>query len=97
MNRLILSGILVLGVFSPAAFAGSRYQYGPDGLPLPEARGCYFDRGHMYCGRYCYWEVNGSRYCHTRAWRAHSQAGAYAEPLPPRRRVRHRHPRAILK
>jgi hypothetical protein len=28
-----------------------------------EAVGCYWDRGRQFCGNYCYWEVNGRRYC----------------------------------
>lgn len=31
-----------------------------------DERGCYWVRGRRYCGRYCYWEVNGRRYCHDR-------------------------------
>ena len=31
-----------------------------------EAVGCYWDRGHQFCGHYCYWEVNGRRYCQRR-------------------------------
>lgn len=43
-------------------------------LPPPEARGCYYYRGRRYCGAYCYWEVNGKRYCQRRERDAHSQA-----------------------
>lgn len=43
-------------------------------LPPPEARGCYYHRGRRYCGAYCYWEVNGKRYCQRRERDAHSQA-----------------------
>ncbi len=31
-----------------------------------EAVGCYWDRGRQFCGNYCYWEVNGRRYCQKR-------------------------------
>ncbi len=60
-----------------------RYMAGPVG-PL-EARGCYYHRGREYCGRYCYIEVNGRRYCQERARNAVPQAGigffgAPAEP-----------------
>ena len=55
-------------------------------LPPTEARGCYYDRGEEFCGSYCYWEVNGKRYCQRRLRDAHSQAGPehffYAEPRP---------------
>lgn len=43
-------------------------------LPPPEKRGCYFYRGREFCGSYCYWEVNGKRYCQRRERDAHSQA-----------------------
>lgn len=43
-------------------------------LPPPEARGCYYYRGRRHCGAYCYWEVNGKRYCQRRERDAHSQA-----------------------
>lgn len=43
-------------------------------LPPPDARGCYYHRGRRYCGTYCYWEVNGKRYCQRRERNAHSQA-----------------------
>lgn len=42
-------------------------------LPPTEGRGCYFYRGREYCGSYCYWEVNGKRYCQQRLRHAHSQ------------------------
>jgi hypothetical protein len=45
-------------------------------LPPTEGRGCYFERGIEYCGSYCYWEVNGKRYCQQRLRDAHSQAPA---------------------
>jgi hypothetical protein len=64
----------------PAAFAqAAEIQYRrpmPTALelPPPEARGCYYHRGRRYCGAYCYWEVNGKRYCQRRERDAHSQA-----------------------
>lgn len=55
-------------------------------LPPVEGRGCYYDRGEEFCGSYCYWEINGKRYCQRRLRDAHSQAGPehffYAEPRP---------------
>jgi len=50
-------------------------------LPPPEARGCYYHRGRRYCGAYCYWEVNGKRYCQRRERDAHSQAPIVEEYL----------------
>lgn len=61
-------------------------------MPPLEALGCYFHRGRRHCGRYCYWEVNGMRYCQERERDAFPQAyddyvgGPAIEPqyrLPP--------------
>jgi hypothetical protein len=59
-----------------------RYMAGPV-TPL-EARGCYYRRGREYCGRYCYIEVNGRRYCQERRRDAVPQAGIgyFWEPVP---------------
>lgn len=42
-------------------------------VPAGEAVGCYWERGRQYCGHYCYWEVNGRRYCQRREHRATPQ------------------------
>lgn len=42
-----------------------------------EARGCYYRRGREYCGRYCYVELNGIRYCQERRRDAVPQANFY--------------------
>lgn len=47
--------------------------YDYDYAPETQAHGCYYYRGRRYCARYCYWEVNGKRYCRDRLRRAHSQ------------------------
>jgi hypothetical protein len=47
-------------------------------VPAGEAVGCYWVRGHQYCGSYCYWEVNGRRYCQRREGRATPQ-GAWID------------------
>ena len=39
-----------------------------------EARGCTWYRQRQTCGRYCYTEVNGKRYCQEREHDAHPQA-----------------------
>ncbi|MBY0226282.1 MAG: hypothetical protein K2Q28_10800 [Hyphomicrobium sp.] len=85
-NKFLLAAIAVLaGSLSPAgAEAGHYYQYrraAPSAieLPPPEARGCYFERGRRFCGAYCYWEVNGKRYCQRRERDAHSQAPVVEE------------------
>ena len=57
-----------------AAFALPAQAHGPEPLRrapfysvLPgEAVGCYWERGRQFCGHYCYWEVNGRRYCQRR-------------------------------
>lgn len=47
--------------------------------PGPEASGCYFSRGEMFCGRYCYIEINGKRYCQPRERDAYPQGHVYIE------------------
>lgn len=42
--------------------------------PPTEAIGCYWKNQRVWCSRYCYWEINGQRYCHEREREAHSQA-----------------------
>jgi hypothetical protein len=56
----------------PAEAGGSRY--GARIEQLPEGQGCYWYRGQLYCSRYCYWEIDGYRFCHPRLGRAISQA-----------------------
>lgn len=48
-----------------------------------EARGCYYRRGREYCGRYCYIELNGRRYCQERRRDAVPQASFDEIWLPP--------------
>lgn len=38
-----------------------------------DERGCYWHRGRRHCGSYCYWEVNGRRYCGPRERHAEPQ------------------------
>ena len=52
----------------------------------PEGRGCVWYRQREYCGRYCYIEANGQRYCQERERRAYPQApepedGVFISPL----------------
>lgn len=47
-------------------------------VPPGEAVGCYWERGRQHCGSFCYWEVNGRRYCQRRERQATPQ-GAYIE------------------
>ena len=43
-------------------------------LPAGERIGCYWYHQREYCSRYCYWEINGKRYCRERERDAWSQA-----------------------
>lgn len=62
------------------AVAGSRYQPQVYVYDAPvEARGCYYYRGRQTCGRYCYIEVDGHRYCRERAREAYPQAPVVEE------------------
>lgn len=59
----------------------------PEPLVTTEGRGCYWYRQRQYCGRYCYTEINGQRYCREREREAYPQAPVdaieYAAPLRP--------------
>lgn len=48
-----------------------------------DQRGCYWAEGRRYCSRYCYWEVDGLRYCRTDRRRAHPQGDPWFQPYPP--------------
>lgn len=79
--------VLAVPLLVQSADAHRRPRYlAYDQLPPAEGRGCYYDRGEEYCGSYCYWEINGKRYCQRRLRDAHSQAGPehfyQAEPRP---------------
>lgn len=54
----------------PARYVSSRLAV----APAQEQVGCYWYRQRQYCSRYCYWEVNGRRYCREREREAYSQA-----------------------
>jgi hypothetical protein len=67
------AGLLAwLSLLALPAEAGS--SYGARIEQLPEGQGCYWFGGHLYCSRYCYWEIDGYRYCHPRLGSATSQA-----------------------
>jgi hypothetical protein len=66
-------GLLAWLLLAPLpAEAGSRYGAKID--QLPEGVGCYWHRGQLFCSRYCYWEIDGYRYCQRRVRDAISQA-----------------------
>ena len=66
-------------------------------LPPLEAKGCYFYRGNRYCGSYCYWEINGKRYCQRREREAVPQAGVWVDDAPLLRPAPRDHGRQGLK
>ena len=81
MKRAGLCIAVLLATFSSARaeWQGDPYA-APAGPSAPafdgalEARGCYWYRQRQTCGRYCYVEVNGKRYCQERQHDAHPQA-----------------------
>lgn len=67
--------VIALLACCSSATAGSRYRPQIYVYETPtEARGCYYYRGRQTCGRYCYIEVDGNRYCRERARDAYPQA-----------------------
>jgi hypothetical protein len=88
---LALAGALA-GLAIPTA-AGAHRLARPYNWDGPEANGCYFSRGEMFCGRYCYIEINGKRYCQLRERDAYPQGEVYIEDsiVPLRRSRHHRH------
>jgi len=70
---IVLAPALIAGPeWAVAGSRGERYVEAPV-FPV-EARGCYYRRGREYCGRYCYVELNGKRYCQERRRDAVPQA-----------------------
>lgn len=70
----ILTCALSIGATSASA---GRYLRRPAQFlvePAGEAVGCYWYRQREFCSRYCYYEVNGKRYCHHNQREAHPQA-----------------------
>ncbi len=82
---LIIASAVAIGDTALAEAAGDTGGYyvpAPVYVPEPvvEARGCYFYRGRRTCGRYCYIEVDGKRYCRDRPREAYPQ-GVIDGPL----------------
>jgi hypothetical protein len=48
-----------------------------------DQRGCYWERGRRFCKHYCYWEVDGRRYCNERERVAYPQGDPWFVPYPP--------------
>ena len=72
MTRRWLPLLAAFSVLLPAAAsAHSRFPPRPGHV---YGVGCYWYRGHHYCNRYCYREIDGFHYCHNRRRHAGSQA-----------------------
>lgn len=95
MRHLLLAVTALLVSSAASAEAGGygdRYSY-PRVTQVPQGVGCYWYRGRLNCNRYCYWEVDGNRFCTRRLGEAESQAPeAFAiedvAPYPPYRSPR---------
>lgn len=73
----------LVGIALPAGSSAEGFGSGPPEVVVPvRAVGCYWEWGRMYCSRYCYVEINGRQYCHSRLRHARPQA------LPAHVRVR---------
>lgn len=95
-NFVLALAAWILAPFAVAAHESEPLpQRHPVSKPIPpgESVGCYWIRGRQYCGHYCYWEVNGRRYCQKR-WERATPQGAYIEeyPLEERRSTYYRRP-----
>jgi hypothetical protein len=94
MTRFFAVTIALAGALAGFAVASAadahrwEHPYTWDG---PEASGCYFSRGEKFCGRYCYIEINGKRYCQPRERNAYPQGEVYIEDsIVPLQRSHHR-------
>jgi hypothetical protein len=71
----LLAATALVTIFSGPAAAQAPPPPRVEWAPAPlEYRGCYYYRGRERCGRYCYLEVNGKRYCQQRRREAFPQA-----------------------
>lgn len=97
----ILATLAALPVAPAASNARSLRTPVVPGLAPLESKGCYYYRGEQRCGNYCYWEVNGRRYCQQREFEAYPQADPLDEVLVndpgPARRAGHAHSRRLIK
>jgi hypothetical protein len=95
MRRTMLLAVtaLLLAAMAPAPGQAQPYgyPYRQPGVQIPQGVGCYWVRGNLNCSRYCYWEIDGHRYCTRRLRDAHSQAPEVVDgraPYAPQRRPR---------
>lgn len=76
MRRSCFSALVFLISVADAIAGGPRMApRGPEAGPIGGV-GCYWYRQRSHCGRYCYIEADGARYCTERQRDAHSQAPA---------------------
>ncbi|WP_295557652.1 hypothetical protein [uncultured Hyphomicrobium sp.] len=86
---LIAPALAILAAPQAALSEPRRERYVEAPAFQTEARGCYYRRGREYCGRYCYIEINGRRYCQERSRDAVPQASYYELwPAPDARRLK---------
>lgn len=86
-----LFGLFAMVDWAQPVMAHERYRHEFLRLPPPEARGCYYYRGERFCGRYCYIEANGMRYCRQRPRDAFPQAPVDDDFTAPDDGRRHHH------
>jgi hypothetical protein len=94
MTRFLAVTIAMAG-FAAASAADAHRLARPYYWDGPEASGCYFSRGEMFCGRYCYIEINGKRYCQQRERNAYPQGEVYIEETVVPLGRSHHHRRSI--
>ncbi len=83
LTRSVLVLVSLLLATEAADAAARRYRWLAP-VEIAEGKGCYWERGREFCGAYCYYEVNGKRYCRERLRDAHSQA-PFEVPVPDER------------
>ncbi|MEQ1718052.1 MAG: hypothetical protein ABL907_19095 [Hyphomicrobium sp.] len=89
----MLAAVMLAGTLLAAVSCGAGTAMAGDDWPRPlrralnypvpsgEAVGCYWERGRQHCGKFCYWEVNGRRYCQQREERATPQGARIEDYL----------------
>ncbi len=88
-SAIVKSALLMMAaMFAGSEPADARTRTGREGpvliSPMPlQADGCYYYRGRRHCGRYCYYEINGLRYCQQREREAYPQAGYEIDDAAP--------------
>lgn len=86
MRHARLAVAIVLGFLGFAAGAAPVRANDPSIYPplvhVPQGVGCYWYRGRLHCNRYCYWEIDGRRFCRRDARDAYTQAPPEILDLP---------------